>query len=108
MVQWKWTPSEQQALIVSMQHFGACTCQPPRHGGLKTVCEGHRFLSETDRRVDRPMHMLYVRRTRQEWIDSEWMGNQPPRDEPTQPVLPEAVKQASEPTEPDPPDTLPW
>ena len=106
----KWTASEQQALLVSMQHFGQCKCVPAHGGQLARTCDGHSFLNETDRRVDRPGHMLYVRRVRQDFIDGEWMGKTPPWDQPTQPVLPAAVERAFEPdpNEPPAPDTLPW
>lgn len=102
-----WTASERQALLVSMQHFGACICQPPGPGRLAVTCDGHRFLGESDRRVDRPEHLLYVRRTRQTWIDAEWMHIPPPQGEIIQPVLPAVVRNSVAP-EPEPPDELPW
>lgn len=103
-----WTASEQQSLLVSMQHFGPCNCSPPGQHGLKRVCDGHTFLKETDRRVDRLQHLLYVRRCRQEWIDEEWMHMPPERDPFTAPELPEAVREALPPAAPVAPDTLPW
>jgi hypothetical protein len=108
----RFTLSEQAALKVSMQHFGNCNCSVP---GLwpRRICDGHHVLMEEDRRVNRPQRLLYIRRTRQAWIDSEWM-NMPPQGhgQPvTQPVLPDLG--APEPSkvalpEDDAPDALPW
>jgi hypothetical protein len=108
----RFTTSEQIALKVSMQHFGRCDCSTP---GVwpRRRCEGHSFLMEEDRRVNRPMRLVYVRRTRQQWIDGEWLHMPPPHQgEPvTQPVLPDLG--APEPSkvalpEDDAPDALPW
>jgi hypothetical protein len=103
-----WTVSEQQSLLVSMQHFGACNCTPPGTPGLHQTCDGHSFLGETDRRVDRLQHLLYVRRTRQQWIDAEWMHMPPCTDVISPPPLPAAVRDALPAAAPVAPDTLPW
>ena len=107
----RFTPSEQQALMVSMQHFGTCNCSEPGRWP-KRVCDGHHFLFEQDRRVNRPDRLLWVRRTRQKWIDGEWM-HMPPPEEGTliQPALPPAIKgpvPTVAPVEPDAPQNLPW
>ena len=112
----RFTKAEQQALLLSMQHFGNCNCTVPGNWP-KRVCEGHSFLMEQDRKVSRPMRLVWIRRTKQGWIDSEWMNMPPPEQgEPVaQPVLPPGISKPVVPVLPldtppgdDTPTSLPW
>jgi hypothetical protein len=76
------TEAEKQAVVSAMKEFGNCQCKQvvadPETHRLKTieVCDGHRFLAETDgpQSLARLHRLLYVRRTRHRWIENEYVG----------------------------------
>jgi hypothetical protein len=84
------TPAEQMALLAAMkQGFGPCTCRIV--DGRQQLCDGHRFLSETqafgvDRdQISRVARLVYTRREAEHWKLSEFgqpFTLEPPADEP--------------------------
>lgn len=72
------TEAERTAVVEMMRmNFGTCMCLRTPLG--TSMCDGHRFLSETDGRNDLPRvtRMLWIRRTVTEWQAQEWTGRCP-------------------------------
>jgi len=110
------TPTEQQALIDSLQHsFGACTCRTVN--GQVMFCDGHRFIAETQtwagELMDRVSILLAYRRMASFWTSAEFSRPfttlQPePMLQPA-PIPEEYLKDIpGSPQQGDAPERLPW